>query len=959
MRTGRRAGLLLAACALACGPTETRAPGSEAFVPADAEWKRADSLYSVGAFEEARGIWLTALEKARRDGDSATSALLLTSLGLAARQLGAYPESRALGEEALDLKLRLGLRPELFRSYNALGLLAWNEGRLEEAARMFSQASRAAAVVGDSLGVAKAAHNMALVHNDRGEPGLARAGFEHLRDLSRSLGDTLSWGRALINLAMLDIRNGDPLPAIASLEDARRLARAVEDPEAEENALGQLATAYELLGEPQRAFATLDSALILAERHGLQRQAAEDVKLLGDLHAAAGDHRGALDHYGRARTLADDLGLVEEMGNLLRSEAESFILLGHGDTALARAEQAERVHHDAGYREAELQDLILLARISADRGDTRSAARIMEGALGIAGDLGSSLARARVALGSARIWDGSGDPEAVLRALESAADELARLGDGERWEPDALRARAYARLDRLDAAEAAGHRSMEMVERVRAAYGATALRTSFASAHADVYGDLVLVLLRQGRVSEAFEVADAARGRALMDHLSTARSELATEAGAAEQLLRATDLLRRIDDLMERLQTLEGRPARDRSPEVTAFGDSLQVRLGQARSEYEALISRVALVPDAALLGSPTARLGEIQESLRPGEVLLEYMVFEDRVDAFAVSPAEVIHVSRPASVDALAAQVRLAIDLGARAREGTAGEPILQALYETLLGPIAQEGSLDRATRLIVIPHGPLVYLPFAALMDGTGAPLATRFSLLFLPSASALPVLRAPPPPHAAPRTTASLVLAPLPDALPRTLSEAADVGAALGLGDGRILVGNEATEGVLRRGLASSRIVHVATHGVMNPLNPMFTRLDLAPGEAGETKDDGRLEVREILALEVAAGLVYLSGCETGRGQGWATGFEKSEDFATLAQAFLYAGADNVVATLWRVSDPAAAAFAARFYEALADHDPVDALATAQRAMFSDPRFRAPYFWAAYQITGSGSL
>jgi len=150
---------------------------------------------------------------------------------------------------------------------------------------------------------------------------------------------------------------------------------------------------------------------------------------------------------------------------------------------------------------------------------------------------------------------------------------------------------------------------------------------------------------------------------------------------------------------------------------------------------------------------------------------------------------------------------------------------------------------------------------------------------------------------------------------------------------------------------------RVVHVATHGVMNLLNPMFTRVDLHPGGEGDSRNDGRLEVREILTLKVASDLVYLSGCETGRAGAWSTGFETSEDYATLAQAFLYAGAPNVIATLWKVPDDGAAAFAARFYEALAHGDPVEALAAAQRDMLSDPRYRAPYYWAAYQVTGAG--
>jgi CHAT domain-containing protein len=75
--------------------------------------------------------------------------------------------------------------------------------------------------------------------------------------------------------------------------------------------------------------------------------------------------------------------------------------------------------------------------------------------------------------------------------------------------------------------------------------------------------------------------------------------------------------------------------------------------------------------------------------------------------------------------------------------------------------------------------------------------------------------------------------------------------------------------------------------------------------------------------------------------------------------LAQAFLFSGADNVVATLWPINDRGAASFASTFYEALATLPPAHALATAQRALIANPAFAAPYYWAAYTLSGSGEL
>jgi CHAT domain-containing protein len=166
-------------------------------------------------------------------------------------------------------------------------------------------------------------------------------------------------------------------------------------------------------------------------------------------------------------------------------------------------------------------------------------------------------------------------------------------------------------------------------------------------------------------------------------------------------------------------------------------------------------------------------------------------------------------------------------------------------------------------------------------------------------------------------------------------------------------------------MRESLLTSRIVHVATHGVLNRQNPLFSRIDLARPRTPVGDDDGRLEVHEVIGLTVQASLVFLSGCETGAGSTGVTGFDQGEDFATLSQAFLLAGADNVVATLWQVRDDGAAEFARHFYEALS-HSSSDgrrdvgaALAAAQRKMLADQRFDAPYHWAGYTAGGRGWL
>lgn len=196
---------------------------------------------------------------------------------------------------------------------------------------------------------------------------------------------------------------------------------------------------------------------------------------------------------------------------------------------------------------------------------------------------------------------------------------------------------------------------------------------------------------------------------------------------------------------------------------------------------------------------------------------------------------------------------------------------------------------------------------------------------------------------------------VFAPFPERLPATRAEALGLGEALR--DVSVAIGPEAREADLRRARRSGS-VHLATHGSLNVRNPMFSRLDLARGEPGRSEDDGRLEVHEVLGLSIHSPLVYLSGCETGLGGSWSTRFAQGEDYATLAQAFLYAGARNVIATLWRIEDEGAAEFARLFYGELQAAPPAEALARTQRLMMESPERSSPYYWAAYRLSGTGT-
>lgn len=945
----------------ACAPARDVTPKLEA--PAGAvTGSRADSLIRAGYTlydqtpESAQVLWQAALGEARALGDTLAIARAITGLGQAARKLGNLPASRQFGEEALALKLRIGAEAELFRSYNTLGLLALDEERLADASALFTKAGDAARATGDSAALAKTALNIGLVLEDRGDFAGARAAYLQARDALRARGDTLNLGRALNDVAALDIKLGEPLPAITSLEQARALFRATGDSAGEVNARAQLATAYDRLGEPQRAFALLDSAAAMARRLHLRTELADDLKLIADLFQDAGDHQHALDFYRQAAALNDSLGRPEERGNLLRNEARAYFALGNSTLAARRALEARRVHRAGGFSYPELGDLILLAELAQEAKRREEAEAYLRSAQLVASSFNTGIAVARVTLAEARLADRAGQPQRVLQRLTDARVQLAPAGDAALAEAAALRVRAYARLNQLDAAAAAGRQAVSAVERIRSSYGSGELRTSYASDKSSVYSDLAIVLLRLNRTDEAFQVADAARGRALLEHLSTARADVRSASGAVA-LADADALLHRIDLLVGKLRERDRLTPRERSPSFATVTRELSDSLQAARTEYETILARSeGRARVTTIIDGSRVAVRDLQATLRQGEVFVEYFVTPDRLIAFVMTPSTLATTSTPVRADSLAARVSFARALLASRDQSQGATAVLRALHEMLLAPIASTGALGGARTLIVVPHGVLTYLPFGALVNPvTGKYVAESLPVMYAPTAAAFHALRSGPRARSDSKPSAVAAFAPFPEALPATRDEAR--GVASTLARATAYVGPAATEADVRRALQGGAVVHVASHALMNPRNPLFSRVELAGNSAGEEGDNGRLEVHELLDMNFDSRLVFLSGCETALGSAWSTQFETGEDYATTAQALLYAGARNVIATLWRIDDVGAAEFAKRFYAAFDRAEVPEALAMAQRSMIADPRFHSPYYWAAYELSGSG--
>jgi CHAT domain-containing protein len=454
-----------------------------------------------------------------------------------------------------------------------------------------------------------------------------------------------------------------------------------------------------------------------------------------------------------------------------------------------------------------------------------------------------------------------------------------------------------------------------------------------------VYSLAIALQLRQGRTRDALETAEQGRSRALLDLLAS-RDARASGSGTAAPVTRSD---------------VVGSAAAAISRQSGAF-------------------THAATVPEL------------VATAQRLHSTLLLYWVSDTAVDAWTVAPdGTVTSAVTPmprAKLDALirsttafAAETGTGASLQTRGGQAipivAAAQPAWSELYNALIQPIARALPRTTGTRLTIIPHGPLMVVPFAALRDHAGKYLIERYAIQTAPTGGLFEFTKASSRSDA--RRGPALLISN-PASLPKVSGEAplaalpgaeAEVRAVARLlpGHTTVMSGMAATEPHVLDAIGHASIVHFATHAVVRDANPAASFLAL--GRPGDGSASGELTPDKIYTLSVPADLVVLSACRSGGGA------PNGDGIAALTRAFFYAGASSVVASVWDVADAPATRLLPAFYRAwLGGADKASALRTAQLRLLADLRAgrvtistalgdvvlpEDPSFWAGFVLIG----
>ena len=947
----------------------------------------ARQIYSEEGARPALPEFEKALALFRKEGDRKGEAITLGLIGNCYKRFGEFPKAQDYLQRALAMKREIGDRAEEGKTLSHLGLLYRDMGQYPQAIEYFNKAIALGNQLNDRILEASSRNNLGLVYDDLGDYRRSLEEYNHALELYRTaqsqLGTNATIERgisdAIGNLGGDRLLLGEYAEALRYYQQSLAIDERLKLKIGISQDLEDIGLCYIGLGRVGDAVQQFDRAIKLASEAGLKKETADSQKGKGSALVQLGRYAEALDQYRQALQAYEQVGLKQELIEGLGDLGNLEIRLGDDASAerdFRRAmEIAEAIKHPRGIT----INLIALGDLEWRRKRLPEAAALYRYALARAGEANdrASSASARIQLAltyrdlkrldeaakealqareiaqatqarplevealyaQGEVARSSGRNEEALKYYSSAEDIVRETGDPElSWRLAFGRGQSLEVLGRNNEALTAYQNAVKTIELVRSGLREERFRAGYLEDKFQVYVALVQLLLKLGQADEAFVFAEKLRARSYLDMLSRGQPPIRNEARRQTE----TALQSRIRELQHKLEEETAKPKPDQKRQAL---DLFSKELSDAERDYETFLDDLwRTEPAYAAVRALKVPSGEeVERRLTRGTALVEYVLGEQNLVIFVLS-SDGLHAKLvPLRATDLQAKVDTLRDLMLHRNTNEWKLPAA-SLYRTLIAPIEEAGWLRDIKRLYIIPHAILHYVPFAVLPNANHF-LVDDYVLAYLPAAATLVYGDKP-----GRSSNSVLAMAPSSTRLQYTQRESQSV-SELFPRQHMLLVGSRATESSFKRLADHYDVIHLATHGYFNKLNPLLSGVMLEP----DAQNDGRLEVHEILELKLNAQLVTLSACDTALGSGYFAEVPAGDDLVGLTRAFLFAGSPSVLASLWEVNDRSAPQLMRSFYSQLRDGDKATALAKAQREMRARGLYRHPYYWGAFTLVG----
>lgn len=905
-----------------------------------------ESAYQEGDIQRAEtfsGEYLARISSEKPDTEEHADALLRH--GLILSRLEKYDQAIPAIEESLEIISNLEMDEKKTEALTSLGVVLEDATHYTMALENFESAARLLGSSGKKALLSDQYENIGRIWDLRlANYPKAIAAYEKALSIGQETGDREKIARALLNIGRCRRLTGNFMEA-SSLYD-KAYARVKEDPPMKELACKiviEKANNAWFQGRYQEAFTLEREALALARENTLPLLEIISLNTEGLIFWTLGEYDKALSSLNQALQAAkvfekreDEIATtLNNIGLVLREKGEL-------QNALDTFDQALQIDTRIGSRWAIGYDLRNKGLTLVKMGKPQEAVPLFEKALAESLAIGNKINAAKSLLGLAEALSLIGETEKAAKRYREAFDLSKRMALKETmWR--SLYGLACINLkmgsaESLKKAERALYDAVAIIEGMRADILIDQLKDSFIENKLSVYETLIRHLADTGKEIAAFEMAERSRARNFIDLLGNQRLNLKNdidqqlydrEASFRTRIESQEKILAAASDLKER--------------------EICQAALDKLVQERETLMTEIRVKnPELSTLVTVAPMDAKaLVKMIDPGVVLLSYYLLPDEVLTWVIFPGETPETSIRL-VRTPAGRSTLERDIFSYRRTIQNLEPYAdssQRLHRIFIDPVLdvmkQSGKAVRY--LGIIPHGPAHYLSFATLFNGESF-LSERYPLFYLPSASVLKFTK-----ERRGKTKNLEVLAVgNPDlgnpALDLPFSEHEVETIRWNFPKITVLTRDKATESWIDQNISRFGIIHIASHGEFDPVNPLFSAIKLAKDQSY----DGNLEAGEIFGLDIKADLVILSACQTGLGK-----ITQGDDVVGLNRSFFYAGTHAVISSLWRVSDISTAILVKQFYRMYVKKNKAESLQSAiLHVKESHPH---PGYWGAFNLVG----
>jgi CHAT domain-containing protein/Tfp pilus assembly protein PilF/ketosteroid isomerase-like protein len=944
---------------------------------------KGNSFFDRGSYAQAMSIFQVTLKIAEQLGDKKGIATLLRSIGSIYYYQGRYAPALELYQNSLKLAEEIGDKQNICYTLNNIGIVHRLQGNYALALEYHQKGLKIAEEIGDKPGICRVLASIGLVHLAQSNYAPALEYQQKSLKIAEEIGDKQNISVRMTTIGNIYLSQSDYVRALEYQQKSLKIAEEIGAKQWVFPALNNLGLVYMSQGNYALALEYYQKSLKIAEEIGAKQPLSLVLINIGIVHRLQGDFAQAIEYQQKGLKIAEEIGdkrtitvALTNMGAVGRSE-------GNNAQALEYYQKSLKLKEEIGDKEGIAITLNNMGIVHRLQGNNAQALEYYQKSLKLREEIGDKQGIANTLNNIAIVHRVEGRYVQAVEVAQRAAAIANQIGSSEDfWQPRATAGTAYRALHRPDQARQAFADSIAAIEKLRGQVaGGEQQQQHFFENHVSPYYEMVDLLIDQNNPAEALTYAERAKGRVLLDVLSSGKVNITKAMTQQEQVQERT--------LNGEIVSLNSQVYREKvrqQPDEARLQD-LNTRLQKARLNYEAFQTNLyAAHPELQSLRGETPPLTLMDSAtLIPdaNTALLEFVVMEDKTYLFVLTKNQSAAQAAPdLQVYTLNVKQKDLADRTRRFRQRLASLDVSFAdlagsLYDSLLKPA--QAQLQMKTALVIVPDGVLWELPFQALMSARHRYVIEDGAIAYAPSLTVLremiklrrnhlPAATAQPTLLAFGNSligqqTQERVRAVLMDEkllpLPEAEHQVKLLAQLYGAGQSQIYVGAEAREDRAKAEAGKYRILHLATHGILNDASPMYSQVVLSQS-AADQNNDGLLEAWEIMKLDLKADLVILSACETARGRVGA-----GEGVIGLSWALFVAGCPTTVVSQWKVESVSTTELMTEFHRHLkaildnpaAKQSKAEALRQAALKLLRRKKYSHPFYWAAFVVIGDG--